>query len=97
MICKRYPVTRDDTAALRDQMRAAGIEKPRARCFPTGLGRINIKSLADREAVIRILLDRGACHSWGVPLTESDLESWIGNGGLEYFFQWSRRQPARAR
>lgn len=96
MICTMYPVTPVHTAALREQMRAAGVEKPRARCFPTGVGRINIKSLADREKAIRILLDRGACHSWGVPLTEKDLQSWLGNGGLEYFFQWSRRQPERA-
>lgn len=87
-----YPVTPVHTAELREQMKAAGVEKPRARCFPGGLGRINIKSFADREKIIRILLDRGACHSWGVPLTEKDLQGWIGNGGLEFFFQWSRPQ-----
>jgi hypothetical protein len=48
---------------------AARVEKPRARRFPDGLGRINIKSLADREAVIRILIDRQACKSWGEPIT----------------------------
>lgn len=94
MICTMYPVTRTHTAELREQMKAAGVEKPRARCFPTGVGRINIKTIADREKIIRILLDRGACHSWGVPLTEKDFENWIGNGGLEYFFQWSRPQTA---
>ena len=47
-----------DTADLREQMKAAGAEKPRARCFPDGLGRINIKTLADRQKIIRILIDR---------------------------------------
>jgi hypothetical protein len=83
-----YHVTPAHTAELREQMKAAGVEKPRARCFPDGLGRINIKSLADRQKIIRILIDRGACHSWGEPITEADLANWIGNGGLEYFFRW---------
>ena len=57
-----------------------------------GLGRINIKSLDEREKIIRILIERGACKSWGKPITEFDLTSWNGNGGLEYFFRWSRTQ-----
>lgn len=87
-----YHVTPAHTAELRQQMADAGVTKPRARCFPDGTGRINIKHLADRETIIRILLDRGACHSWGEPLTETDLKGWRGNGGLEYFFKWSRKQ-----
>lgn len=87
-----FHVTPAHTADLRKQMSDAGVTKPRARCFPDGTGRINIKTMDDREKIIRILIERGACHSWGEPITEKDLANWIGNGGLEYFFKWSRSQ-----